>query len=797
MPTPNRSRFVLTLALFVVSGAAGLVDQICFSKYLSYVVGSTAYAISTVLASFMIGLALGSALGGRFSSRVERPLFAYGVLEVLVGVAVLGTPFAFEALTPLYASLARGAPDSLVFVSVIRWLLAMLIVVVPTVAMGATLPLLTGLINDGEGVTARVRERRLGALYAANTLGGAVGALGAAYFLLASLGLTSTLRLAAAASALVGVVAIVAGRSRAPASAPEATEEPTEDTSAERGPEEQSGLGLVLALAFASGFLVFEAEVVFTHLLALIIGNSVYAFGLILAVFLICLFVGAAQAPMLHGRLGLAALPLGLAATSVALAGTLPAWDRLPLLFGGLGEEVTTFAGREAVRGLAAFAILVLPTTMMGLTFPLLLQRIATTPRVAERVGLLTATNTVGAVVGSLVTGYVVLPRLGSEKTLMLLTLTFAVLAFVTLGGLGRAAKRAAVGLAAVGVVVTFAVPRWDLARLTAGSNVYFTNYEPPDEVVFVREDIHGGVTTVLRRKNVYTLYTNGKFQGNTGWEMNAQRYFAHYPSLFVKNFDRALVIGLGTATTLGTVAAYPWKSIDVVEISPAISEAAGRFFKVQNRNALEDPRVSLIHDDGRNYLLVTEQKYDLIGMELSSVWFAGASSLYSAEFYKNVKAHLVEGGVFEQWVQLHHVYRTDFATLVNTLRRAFSHVAVYYGGGQGILIASMQPLRSSPERIAELSQRPEVASSVPRSRQLAELLGDVLVVDESLDAFLEESAKLADRKLETMTSTDDNLYLEYATPRGNVLPWSTREKLVAEIRKHRRPQHIQALRGP
>jgi spermidine synthase len=304
--------------------------------------------------------------------------------------------------------------------------------------------------------------------------------------------------------------------------------------------------------------------------------------------------------------------------------------------------------------------------------------------------------------------------------------------------------------------------------------------------VPFVRDDVLGGITTVTRSNDVYTLYTNGKFQGNTGWEMNAQRFFAHYPSIFVSRFDRALIIGLGTGTTLGTMAAYPWRELELVEISPAIVEAADRYFSGVNGGALHDPRLRLHLGDGRNFLLVEQRRYDLISMELTSIWFAGAASLYSREFYQLVAQHLATDGVFQQWVQLHHVRRKDFATVVNTLRRVFPHVALFYGGQQGILVASMQPLAASESRVLELQEHPAVLAKTPGHRPLMSLLDDVLVADADLDRFLEDSAREAGQPLSELVSTDGNLYLEYATPRGNTLPWSAREELVQKIGEFR-----------
>jgi spermidine synthase len=772
--------FALILSLFVLSGATGLVDQLCFSKYLSYVVGSTAHAVSAVLSAFMTGLALGAFLGGRFSRSVRRPLVAYGVLELVVAVTVAVSPAAFEALAPLYASIARSAPGSLVVLSAVRWLAALLIVVVPTTAMGATLPLLSRLLpaSSADAAATALRERRLGALYASNTAGGAIGALLAAYVILPALGMSATVLLSAFGSACIGGLAVFFGR-RGAASLPLGALGDS-GVHAAKGAVQNAGTAYVVAVA--SGALVFAAEVIFTHLLALIIGNSAYAFGLILAAFLSCLFLGASRAAAVRKRFGEAALPFGLLLTGLALVLSLPLWDKLPLVFDGSGLFVTSFAAREALRGAIAFLVLLVPTVFMGLTFPLLLQRVAGSEDLGWWVGRLTTVNTLGAVFGSLATGYWILPALGSERALFVVALVFVATGLLTTQFVVGRARLYGYALAGSALLVWFLTPRWDLARLTAGTNVYFEGWTEPDEVPFVRDDVMGGVTTVTRTKDVYTLYTNGKFQGNTGWEMSAQRFFAHYPSIFVSHFDRALIIGLGTGTTLGTVSSYPWKHVDLVEISPAIVEAADRYFTSVNGGALHDPRLTLHLGDGRNFLLVQQRRYDLISMELTSIWFAGAASLYSQEFYRLVQAHLAERGIFQQWVQLHHVTRKDFATVVHTLRTVFPHVALFYGGQQGILVASMQPLAASESRVEELQQHPEVLAKTPSERPLMSLLDDVLVSGSDLDRFLEDSAREAGQPLAELVSTDGNLYLEYATPRGNVLPWSAREELVRKI---------------
>jgi len=771
------------VTLFLVSGATGLLYEVAFSKLLAYIFGATAYAVSTVLAAFMGGMALGAHLGGRRAARIARPLAAYGALEILVGIVCALSPATFDALTDAYVRIARAAPGSLATLTVLRGGLTALVVIVPTVAMGATLPLLSRVVA---GETGPGSERRLSILYAINTSGGALGALASAYAILPSLGIRGTIWAAAIINVVIGATALLVGMRSAPVEAPsksiEVSARPEEAQAASPPSPLPDREAIALAFAFASGFLVFAAEVVETHLLALLIGNSAYAFGLMLSVFLVCLAFGAARAPRFAERFGDRALAVGLGAAALSLAVTLPLWDQLPRLFLFAGKHVSGWSSREAVRALAALAILAVPTIWMGSTFPLLLHRVAARRDVAARVGRLTVANTVGTIAGSIATGYAVLPSLGSQGTLIAIAVVFAVasaLAFRAFGG-ARALRTGWLGLGAAAVVLVIVLPRWDMARMTNGANVYFTAGPPPDRIEMVREDVHGGVTTVARRGELLTLYTNGKFQGDNGAEMAAQRRFAHFPSLFVAREESALVVGLGTGTTLGAIAAYPWKRIDVAEISPAIVEASRRFYAGPARNSLDDPRVRVALDDGRNHLLVAHEPYDLITMELSSVWFAGASSLYSREFYELAHARLREDGILQQWVQLHHIHRRELAAIVRTLRSVFPHVALFVGGAQGILVASDRPLVASRARLDRMEERPEIRETLGGVSMTA--LFDELVASEAdLDRFVAETEG------GPVISTDDNLFLEYATPKGNVLDyWQSLRATLAMLDGYR-----------
>jgi spermidine synthase len=348
-----------------------------------------------------------------------------------------------------------------------------------------------------------------------------------------------------------------------------------------------------------------------------------------------------------------------------------------------------------------------------------------------------------------------------------------------------RGGRHLAIGVAFAALVVTFVAPRWDLVKLTSGANVYFESGPEPDGIEMVREDVHGGVTTVVRSGDILTLYTNGKFQGNNGYELQAQRAFAHIPCLLAERHERAFTIGLGTGTTAGTLAAYPFRSIEVAEISPAIAFAAQTYFANINGKVFTDPRFALINEDGRNALLVSTKRYDVIGIEISSIWFAGAGNLYSREFYAIVRGRLAPGGVLQQWVQFHHIRRRELASVLATVRSVFSHAALYAHGNQGIIVAGERPLSMSRARADALAARPSVAALLDGA-ELGDLAGDLLVTDEALDRFVADSAKEAQVSLEGLWSTDDNLYLEYATPKNNVAGMPSIEQTIDMVARYR-----------
>jgi spermidine synthase len=687
-------------AVFFLSGFASLCYEVVFTKQLGYVFGTTAHAVSTVLAAFMAGLAAGSYAGGRWSLRLKDPVRAYGWAELGVGVYGLLTPFLFAGLTAAYArvgaTLVSGGAG-LAILTATRFALAMIIILPPTFLMGATFPILSRRFAADPVLGQRVTQ-----LYTVNTLGAAVGALLSTYLLLASLGISGSLAVAASGNAVIFLWTRLRAERFAPA--PPGTPSPAGASGASR----RSGADwAVYLLALFSGFLTLSFEVVWSHVLALLVGTSVYAFGTVLFTFLVGLTAGGALVARFVARAGRAAtlrwLVFLLVATSFSVLWTLSYWEGVPTIFDAVGQLHPSFALGELTRSTTSFLLIIVPTLFMGMLFPAGLALLGDAGEaVGRQVGIAYVWNTAGTIMGSVLTGFVLVAWLGSENTIRWLAVMPLPVAVLLLAWDRRWLDRvlvpaAALGCAALAVLGT----RWDVARMSDGSNVYFRPSFDVEkyQVDFLHEDLHSGFTMVIDDGWVRTLVTNGKFEGNDGPEKLDQAFVGLVPGLYLPDRNRALVIGLGTGQTLAVIEALGFGKVDIVDTSEGIIRAAREQFGALNNHVLEKPHVSLIHQDGRNHLLLNRQPYDVIAIQLTSVWFANAANLYSQEFYRLCARNLSERGVLQQWVQFHHITLEDIATIVETARSVFPNAELWLGGHQGVLIASRAPLQPEPAR--------------------------------------------------------------------------------------------------
>lgn len=768
----SRTHVAILYFLFFCSGFSSLCIEIVFSKYLGFIFGTTAYAVSTVLAAFMAGLALGNVLGGRLSAKLANPVRWYGLAELGVALYCLAAPLLFGGLAHLVAELnpmiAKNDEGS-GLLTALRFGLAGLVISPPTVLMGLSFPLLSRRVSALPGL-----GQKLSRLYTLNTLGAAAGTFLATYALIAAFGLFGTLVFAALVNVLVCIGAFVVSPSR-DASSPEGAASEPEPVVAELSSdavddEPPMPAYRVHVLAFFSGLLTLSFEVVWAHLLALLVGTSTYAFGLVLTIFLVALAIGGVfvssyltQITQRQVQRVLACLLL-VVGWSVALS--LPIWERASVFFELAGLFRPDFVGRELTRALVTAVLIFVPCVALGVLFPTALMLHGKSGKdVARRVGITFAANTAGTIVGSTLTGFYLLSALGSEWTVRALAIASLIPAFMLLRAwTARVAKLAVVAAACAGLAILTLRPPWDIERMNTGANVYFApNFDiHQNRLLMIEEDTHGGFTSVVSDANTRTLMTNGKFEGNDGPERLDQMLFALIPNLYVSRFKRALNIGIGTGQTLAVIHAFGYKSVEAVDISPNIVKAASHYFDGINNNVFRRANVKTFIRDGRNHLMLNRVPYDVISIELSSVWFASTGNLYSDSFYRLCHENMNERGILQQWVQLHHITLADIATIIRTLKSVFPHVELWFGGHQGILVASKQPLRMP---ITELADFPPNVRGVLRDAQLQ--------VEDDIQRHLLVPASAMDHVLETITvdktrlSTDDNLVLEYSTPKA------------------------------
>jgi len=739
------------LSVFLISGAAGLAYEVVWTRALSLVFGVTAYAAATVLAAFMGGLALGSWAFGRRVDRQTNPLLIYATLEAGIGLYALLVPSLFAGLHWPYLLLHRLDLSYPVF-AFGRALLAALVVLVPTVLMGGTFPVLVRFF---------VRSRRdvgLGTatLYAVNTLGAIAGCLLAGFVLIERFGLVGTTRLAAAANLAAAVTAAVAGwkvRAEAVVASPE-------DVAEAGGPSGVSAATrrIVLACIGLSGFAALGYEVLWTRALLRYLYNSTYAFTTMLATFLMGIAVGSAVYAALLRRsrrplLVFAALQLfaglGFVASGIA-------FEELGRLSTSEVVEVTlrSFADSVATMFVRAGSILFLPTVFLGAALPLATAICARgVTRFGDMVGRVYAVNTLGAILGSLVTGFVLIPAVGMQGSLIVLVgvnLACAVaLVLAEPAGILRRVT-AAVIVCVLLLAALIAMPR-DLFRRTFLS--------PGDRLLFYREgatDTVAVVDNILGRNIVYE-----DRRGTAGtWTFRWNFFFGHLPLLLHPGVPKSVLnICFGVGNSLSAAAAHgSVERITSVELSPHVVDAADFFWT--NSGVRSDPRVRIIIDDGRNFVLTNDGTYDVIELEPPETFTAGVINLYTREFYRDAAARLAPEGVLIQWLPVGEAPLEQERMLFRAFTDVFPHATAWrqLEDGPILLVGSQRPLRIDYQRLREKMREQRV-------RRDLELI-EVLDVDQLLSFFTLDSPALAAFVRDVEPVTEDRTVLDFSMPR-------------------------------
>ena len=637
--------------LFAASGCAALIYQIVWFEQLGLVIGASAISLGLTLAVFMGGMCIGSLCLPRFVAAARQPLSVYAALELGIGVLGAAALVVIPGVGHLYVA-ASGSADL-----VLRAVTAVVCLLPATILMGATLPAVARCV-EGE----RNASAWLGACYAANILGGVVGCMLSAFYLLRSYDVYAA---TAVAVLLNAAVAMAAWRLRTPVAPPVVVAVPD--------PLARVSWPIYVA-AGISGFTALSAEVLWTRHLALLIGGTVYAFALMLAVFLLGLGAGSGAGAALGARLdprrALAACQWLLAATiawaAYAIARSLPYWPldvTLPI-------PASVALELDALR--TAFAVL--PAALLwGASFPLALAAVAAPATDSRRaVARVYAVNTAGAIAGALLTTFVLVPGLGSQHAQQLAVVLAAGVGaalWLSAGPLGRRAAQAAIA-AAVAVALAYSVPALPPELVAYGR--FLPTRGVGANVVYVGEGLTASVAVTREPSGVLTYHNAGKTQASTyPQDLRLQRMLGHLSTLVADTPAEVLVIGLGAGITAGAVSIDPAvERVVVAEIEPLVPPLAGRFFAAHNFGVVTNAKVEIRIDDGRHYLATTSRKFDAITSDPLDPWVKGAATLYTREFWQLARARLNDGGVVTAFLQL---YETDAAAVQSEIATFFS----------------------------------------------------------------------------------------------------------------------------
>jgi spermidine synthase len=763
----RRGRRYLVPALllaFFLSGISGLIYQALWLRLLALVFGVTVWAATTVLASFMGGLAIGSFLAGRIADRVGSPLRWFALCELLVGATALASPLLLAGVERAYAALYPSLPQSLGALTAVRFLFASAVLLLPTTLMGATLPLVvkSSLVSRG-GLGERVSV-----LYGTNTAGAIVGTLLGGFYLVGGIGIAASFQLAAALNVAVALIAFAASLDAASREDEPERAVPTAGT--DHPDDEPLPIAVrraILIVFVLSGFAALAQEVIWFRLLILFQQVSTYAFTVMLATFLAGIAAGSyLVAPLMRRRLdwvrGLAWLEVAIGVVSLlSLVALTAAFRRVATL-----EALLGFALGDTLLllGLASFLAIFPATLLMGIAFPIGLRLwSAGGTGTGSRVGLFYSLNVLGSIGGAVAAGFVLLPLLGSRWSLV------AVSAVSVLGGLlllavaghrerpgpsrrGAAAPSTArpaatVLLPAAGALAAFALA---LSVLPDPFDAVLAHRHPGESVLWREE----GVQTTV---SVHRSTTGDRVMFLDGWPQASDnpggvavhRLIGHLPMVLHPEPRDALVVGLGGGATPGAVALHRSTNVDVVELSGSVIRGS-EWFRHSNLDVLARPNVRLRLDDGRNHLLLGGRSYDVITADLIWPLHAGAGNLYSAEYFRLARGALRDDGLMLQWIGSRSA--TQYRLITRTFQSVFPDTTLWFNGT--LMVGAKKPLRIDRAAYERKVQDPVLRASLASVsiNDFGSLLGMYRAGPEELAAFVGPGPIL----------TDDHPMVEY-----------------------------------
>ena len=678
---------IAVFLLFLFSGISGLVYEVVWTRLLTTVLGNTIYAVSIVISAFMAGLSIGSLIAGRYLDARKDPLRLYAILEIGIGVTGFCLTLVLNQTGPLYIWIHHVLSGSGIVLSLGRYIFAFIILAVPTTLMGATLPVLSRFTVD----RASTIGMTVGTLYAVNTFGAAAGCSAAGFLFIGTIGILQTVAIASLINIAVGTVAWSMRNIRITPPLHGQSKEPSESPAHE--PSRLPGM-IALVTYAVSGFVAMGYEITWTRMLITYTGNTVYAFSTMLTSFLIGLALGSLILSCFVNRFSklfvcFGALQIGIGLYMTAL-----------LCFSGHHFQLLeTFISPYPVVSsipamfLKASALMLVPTVLMGASFPVAARLYAThISTVARNVSVLYSWNTIACIIGSTVTGFLLIPHIGFEKScIVLLVLNIgsgaALLAAEPL--LRFPVKASAVTALLVGAAVgAMFIPR-DVIQ-----TMHETVFHKEEKTIYYKETPYGIVEVLQGPTRRRLLQDDQDLAGTSLAYLSSQKPLGHLPLLLHPHPQSVFIIGFGAGGATYAVSTHPGvKTIAVAELNKGVIAAAPFFFDI-NHGVLSNPQCTLSINDGRHFLLTTRSRYDVISVDLLWPQAAGAGSLYTKEFYRLCFDHLSEKGIMVEWLHTDFIPLVYMRVILNTVRQVFPYTALWTSRSFGhlFLIASKDP---------------------------------------------------------------------------------------------------------
>jgi len=771
----------LLLLFFFISGACGLVYEIVWLRIMGLIFGNTTFATSTVLSGYMAGLGLGALYFGKVidsegkaPGRWKDPVRFYGWLEAGVGVYALLTPLIWKLIDIIHIWFYRAFDPSFLQFSLFRFAVSFTALLIPTFLMGGTLPVIAKYFVQQKEDTAK----NVGLLYALNTLGAVIGVLFSSFISLYYFGAWQTVFLTAAFNFLIAYVCVF----RMNASVKEAGETSLSDASGREGqgnPEmsrrEKWISRLLLVLFGFSGAVSMMYEIGWTRVLASVLTSSVYAFSVMLATFLLGISLGSWLFSVYakYRPVDLTAFAVLQALTALAALIGLNRFESMPYYF------VTIFRwshGAGWAMELAKFAlsglIMLPPTLCIGAMFSCFIHVYQRSHFFGREIGKAYFANTIGTILGSALTGFFIVPLIGIRHTLMLaagINTVIGICSFLC-EKKNFSAKRLALGgglvflVAAAGIMVR----PWNMTILSSDAAVKpmralnmteeeFYNALKSRQTLFYKEGLSATVI-VNRILDNLSIAVNGKVDASTD-DAFTQFLLGHLPLMLHPKAEKVLVIGLGSGSTVAAVASHPVREIHCVELEEAVVEGA-RYFGKLNRYVLHDPRLKMFINDGRNFLLVRPDKYDVIISEPSNPWMAGVANLFSAEHYRTMRKRLNPGGVVCQWLHAYSMSPDDLRMIISTFGQTFKNVTLWVSYYPDLLlIGTEEPQTVDFNHIRESFKIPEVARDFyPHGIRSPEGFFSCFWLNDKALRRLSAGARI---------NSDNHPYLEFSAPKN------------------------------